>query len=211
MNPLKSIVILISGRGSNMRAIIEAGIEHVRFTVISSHPEAPGLAWAKTQGIITHVLKPSDYANRTSYDQALADLIDLSSPDLVVLAGFMWILSPEFCEHYQNRMLNIHPSLLPAFPGLNTHQAALDAGCKITGCTVHFVTAQLDAGPIVIQAAVPILEHDTPTSLANRVLAAEHQIYPIAIKAFMKGKLKIDQHKVIIQSKTTDKNNTLIN
>jgi phosphoribosylglycinamide formyltransferase-1 len=190
---MKNILILISGSGSNMAAIVKtAEREHwdrqygARVAaVISNKAQAPGLAWAEAQGIATHALDHTAYPNREAFDAALAQLIalydDPTNPALVVLAGFMRILTPGFVNRYAGRLLNIHPSLLPAFAGLNTHQRAIDAGCKVAGATVHQVTAELDHGEILAQAVVPVLSHDTAQTLAARVLTQEHLIYPQAI------------------------------
>lgn len=197
---MKQIVILISGRGSNMQAIVEARIAGAQIAaVISNRPDAAGLAWAKAQGIATLALDHKQYASREDFDAAMQAAIDAFQPDLVVLAGFMRILTPAFTRHYAGRMLNIHPSLLPAFPGLHTHQRAIEAGCKLAGCTVHFVTAELDHGPIAAQAAVPVLDSDTPDSLAARVVQEEHRIYPAVVAAFVAGKLQINGLRVQIQ------------
>jgi phosphoribosylglycinamide formyltransferase 1 len=186
---MKNIVILISGGGSNMAAIVRAaqrdqwprlyGAE-VR-AVISNRADAGGLAFAREQGIAAEVVDHKRFAAREMFDEALAATIDRHQPALVALAGFMRILTPAFVAHYAGRLLNIHPSLLPAFPGLHTHQRALDAGCRLAGATVHQVTAELDHGPILAQAAVPVLPDDTPQTLAARVLTQEHLIYPRAI------------------------------
>ena len=186
MTSQKNIVILISGGGSNMAAIVRAAQrEHWlrRFggriaAVISNKADAGGLKFAQEQGIATGVLDHKAFPDRASFDAALAELIDRYEPSLVVLAGFMRILTPEFVARYAGRMLNIHPSLLPAFPGLHTHQRALDAGCQFAGATVHIVTADLDHGPILAQAVVPVLPGDTADALAARVLTQEHLIYP---------------------------------
>lgn len=194
---MKNIVILISGRGSNMQAIVEAAIPGAHIAaVIANRPDAAGLAWAAERGIATVALDHKQYASREAFDTELAARIDSFQPDLVVLAGFMRILTPAVTQHYAGRMFNIHPSLLPAFPGLHTHQRAIDAGCKLAGCTVHFVTAELDHGPIVFQAAVPVLDDDTETSLAQRVLAEEHRLYPAAVQAFVEGRLAVDGLRV---------------
>jgi phosphoribosylglycinamide formyltransferase 1 len=186
---MKNIVILISGGGSNMAAIVRAaqrdqwprlyGAE-VR-AVISNRADAGGLAFAREQGIAAEVVDHKRFAAREMFDEALAATIDRHQPALVALAGFMRILTPAFVAHYAGRLLNIRPSLLPAFPGLHTHQRALDAGCRLAGATVHQVTAELDHGPILAQAAVPVLPDDTPQALAARVLTQEHLIYPRAI------------------------------
>ena len=188
---MKSFVILISGRGSNMQALIEAGLPGRCAAVISNRPEAAGLAWAAARGIGTAVVDHRGFASRDDFDAALAAEIDRHQPDLVILAGFMRILGHDFVTRYAGRMLNIHPSLLPAFPGLTTHQAALDAGVKLHGATVHFVTPSLDCGPIVIQAAVPVADDDTATALAARVLVEEHRIYAAAVRWFLEGRLSI--------------------
>jgi len=184
------MVILISGRGSNMQAMVEAGLPVA--AVISNRADAAGLEYAAGRGIATAVVSHRDYATREAFDAALAQAIDGFRPDLVALAGFMRILTPGFVSRYQGRMLNVHPSLLPAFPGLDTHARALAAGVKLHGCTVHFVTAELDHGPIIIQAAVPVLPRDDAAMLAARVLAEEHRIYPQAARWFLEGLLVID-------------------
>lgn len=183
------MVVLISGRGSNMQAMVEAGLPVA--AVISNRADAAGLAYAAGRGIATSVVSHRDYATREAFDAALAQAIDAFSPELVALAGFMRILTEGFVRRYQGRMLNIHPSLLPAFTGLDTHARALAAGVKLHGCTVHFVTAQLDHGPIVMQAAVPVLAQDDEATLAARVLAQEHRVYPQAARWFLEEKLVI--------------------
>jgi len=188
---VKTIVILISGRGSNMQAIVEANLPLHIAAVISNQAEASGLNFAQAKGIATCVVDHRSYASRAAFDAALIQAIDVFNPDLVVLAGFMRIFTEGFVNHYQGRLINIHPSLLPAFPGLNTHEQALKAGVKLHGCTVHFVTAQVDHGPIVTQAAVSVKTGDTPASLAARVLAQEHEIYPQAIRWFVEDRLTI--------------------
>jgi phosphoribosylglycinamide formyltransferase-1 len=196
MRAMKNIVILISGRGSNMRAIVQAARAEkwpVRIAaVISNRADAEGLLFAAEQGIPTAVVSNKDYPSRDAFDGALQARIDDFSPDLVVLAGFMRILTSPFVEHYAGRMLNIHPSLLPSFPGLGTHRQALTAGVKIHGATVHFVTADLDHGPIVEQAVVPVLPDDTEQTLSERVLAQEHVIYPRAVRWFAEDRLTVD-------------------
>ena len=187
---MKNMVVLISGRGSNMQAMVEAGLPVA--AVISNRADAPGLAYAAGRGIVTAVVPHRDYATREAFDAALAQAIDGFQPDLVALAGFMRILTEAFVQRYHGRLLNIHPSLLPAFPGLDTHARALAVGVKLHGCTVHFVTPQLDHGPIVIQAAVPVLAHDDEAKLAARVLAQEHRIYPLAARWFLDGELIVD-------------------
>ena len=188
----KSLVILISGRGSNMQALLEADLPCRVAAVISNRADAPGLAIAKQHSVATQIVVHRDYPDRESFDAALAAAIDRYQPDLVVLAGFMRILTPNFVAHYQGRLLNIHPSLLPAYGGLDTHARALKDGVRIHGCTVHFVTSDLDHGPIIIQAAVPVLMDDTPGILAARVLREEHRIYPQAIRWFCNGLLRLD-------------------
>ena len=183
------IVVLISGRGSNLQAIVEANLPIELAAVISNRPHAAGLDYARARGIPAIALDHTSHPCREAFDAALADEIDRHEPDLVVLAGYMRILTPAFIQRFEGRLLNIHPSLLPAFPGLKTHERALDEGVKIHGCTVHFVTADLDHGPIVIQAAVPVLPDDTPETLAARVLQQEHRIYPMAIRWFAEGRL----------------------
>jgi phosphoribosylglycinamide formyltransferase-1 len=189
---MKSVVILISGRGSNMQALVEARLPVRLAGVISNRPDAAGLAYARAKGIATAVVDHREHAGRDAFDAALASGIDGYSPDLVCLAGFMRILGDAFVRRYDGRLLNIHPSLLPAFPGLHTHRRALDEGVKIHGCTVHFVTAELDHGPIVAQAAVPVLESDDEHTLAARVLAQEHQIYPKAVRWFAEDRLTLE-------------------
>jgi phosphoribosylglycinamide formyltransferase 1 len=194
---MKSMVILISGRGSNMQAMVEAGLPVT--AVISNRADAAGLEYAAGRGIATAIVPHCDYATRETFDAALAQAIDGFRPDLVALAGFMRMLTEGFVLRYQGRLLNIHPSLLPAFPGLDTHARALAAGVKLHGCSVHFVTAELDHGPIVIQAAVPVLAHDDEAKLAARVLAQEHRIYPQAARWFLDGKLVIESGVVRVK------------
>lgn len=197
---MKNIVILISGRGSNMEALIaarDAGTLPVNIAaVISNRPDAAGLATAEHAGIPVRALDHKGFAGREAFDAALVECIDAFKPDLVVLAGFMRILTPDFVRHYEGRLLNIHPSLLPSFPGLHTHERALEEGVRIHGCTVHFVTAELDHGPVVIQAAVPVLPDDTEATLAARVLRQEHQIYPQAVRWFAEDRLSIEAGRV---------------
>ena len=205
---MKNIVILISGRGSNMEALIaarDAGELPVNIAaVISNRPDAKGLETAARAGIATRALDHKAYAGREAFDAALAECIDGFAPDLVILAGFMRILTPDFVRHYEGRLLNIHPSLLPSFPGLHTHQRALDEGVRIHGCTVHFVTAELDHGPVVIQAAVPVLDGDDEAALAARVLRQEHRVYPQAVRWFVDGQLRLDAGKVRIVAELRD-------
>ena len=197
---MKSIVILISGRGSNMKALIDAamsGAMPVRIAaVLSNRPDAAGLQVAAACGIATRVVDHRDYASREAFDGAMAEAIDAFSPSLVVLAGFMRILSDAFVIHYAGRMINIHPSLLPSFPGLHTHQRALDEGVRIHGCTVHFVTPTLDHGPIIAQAAVPVFYGDDAATLAARVLEQEHRLYPLAVRWFSEERLRLADGRV---------------
>ncbi|WP_374518650.1 phosphoribosylglycinamide formyltransferase [Undibacterium squillarum] len=199
---MKNIVILISGRGSNMQAIVKACQQEqwpARIVaVISNKADAGGLAFAEEHQIPAIVVPSKGAASREAYDAELQRQIDAFSPDLVVLAGFMRILTPAFTAHYENRMLNIHPSLLPSFVGLHTHQQALDAGVKVHGATVHFVTAELDHGPIVAQAVVPVLDGDDEDTLAQRVLVQEHLIYPRAVRQFIEGRMTVEGNCVRI-------------
>lgn len=199
---MKNIVILISGRGSNMEAVVRAaeaeGWPARIAAVISNKPDAGGLAFAQSRGIPTAVVSNKEFAARADFDARLQEVIDTFQPDLVVLAGFMRILTAPFVEHYAGRMLNIHPSLLPLFPGLHTHQQALDAGMSEHGATVHFVTAELDHGPSVLQARIPVLPGDTPELLAARLLAEEHKIYPRAVRLFIEDRLVIEDGAVRI-------------
>lgn len=188
---MKNIVILISGRGSNMQALLNAKLSCRFVAVISNRADAPGLAIAKHHGIPTSVISHKDFAERADFDATLAACIDSYQPDLIVLAGFMRILSPKFVRHYRGRLINIHPSLLPAYSGLNTHARALKDGVRIHGCTVHFVTSDLDHGPIIIQAAVPVLPSDTVATLSARVLQQEHRIYAQAVHWFCSGYLSL--------------------
>ena len=199
---MKNIVILISGRGSNMEAIVRA-LEAERWpariaAVISNKPDAKGLAFAQAHGIPTAVVPSKEFASREAFDAVLQQTIDSYQADLVVLAGFMRILTAPFVEHYAGRMLNIHPSLLPLFPGLHTHRQALEAGVAEHGATVHFVTAELDHGPAVLQARISVLPGDTETSLAERLLEKEHHIYPQAVRLFVEDRLNIVDGEVRI-------------
>ncbi len=196
-----SVVILISGRGSNMEAIIKAGIHKLKIAaVISNRSDAAGLLFAQQHGIATAVVDHKLFPDRESFDAALSKVIDGFQPHLVVLAGFMRVLTEGFVRHYSGRLLNIHPSLLPSFPGLHTHRRALQAGVKVHGTTVHFVTPQLDSGPIVIQAAIPVLDSDDEASLAARVLVEEHRIYPQAVAWFASGRLTVNADGVVCLS-----------
>jgi phosphoribosylglycinamide formyltransferase-1 len=194
--PLRNIVVLISGAGSNLQALMRAARQEqweqrlqARITaVISNRSDAPGLTLARAAGLACEVLDHTAYPSRDAFDAALMTRIDTHQPALVLLAGFMRILTPEFVRHYEGRLINIHPSLLPAFTGLHTHRRALEAGCKVAGATVHRVTAELDHGPILAQAAVPVMPDDSPETLAARVRAAEHQIYPQAVRAWLQAR-----------------------
>jgi len=197
---MKRIVILISGRGSNMEAIVNRcraeGWPAQVVAVLSNRADATGLGFATAQGIDTAVVDHRAFAARDDFDAALANAIDAFAPDLVVLAGFMRILGAAFVQRYEGRLLNIPPSLLPAFTGLHTHRRALEAGCQVAGATVHFVTAELDHGPIVMQAAVPVRAGDDERSLAQRVLESEHVIYPLSVRWFVEGRLELDGGRV---------------
>ena len=192
---MKSIVILVSGRGSNMEAIVQGcaaeGWPARVVAVIANRSDAAGLRFAAAHSIATAVVAHKDFATREAFDDALAGAIDAFAPDLLVLAGFMRILGERFVRRYEGRLLNIHPSLLPAFPGLHTHQRAIEAGCKLSGATVHFVTPELDHGPIVLQSVVPLRADDDAQALADRVLATEHRIYPLAVRWFVEGRLRV--------------------
>ena len=197
------VVVLLSGRGSNFRAIAEAGLPIEIAAVISNRPQAAGLAYARERGLAAVAFDHTQHPDRAAFDVLLADEIERYRPDLVVLAGYMRILSPAFIARFEGRLLNIHPSLLPMFPGLKTHERALEEGVKVHGCTVHFVTAQLDHGPIVVQAAVPVHADDTPDTLATRVLVQEHRIYPLAVRWFAEGRLTIRDGRVNLQDDLT--------
>lgn len=198
----EKLVILISGRGSNMEAIVRA-CTHERWpaevaAVIANRPDAAGLAFAASHGIATAVVDHRSFDGRDSFDAALAAEIDRFAPDLVVLAGFMRILTPEFVRRYEGRLLNIHPSLLPSFKGIRTHQQALDAGVALHGATVHFVIPELDSGAIVAQGAVPVRAGDDAAALAQRVLAVEHVLYPRAVRWFVEGRLRLEGDRAIV-------------
>ena len=197
---MKSVVILISGRGSNMESLLDAvaaGSLNVRVAaVLSNRPDAKGLQTATAKDVPTRIVDHRNFAGREAFDAAMIEAIDAFSPDLVVLAGFMRILTDGFVQHYAGRLINIHPSLLPAFPGLHTHRRALEEGVRVHGCTVHFVTPELDHGPIIVQAAVPVLDGDDEVRLATRVLEQEHQIYPLAVSWFAEGRLHLVDGRV---------------
>ena len=192
---MKNIVVLISGRGSNMQAIVRAcaaeGWNARIAAVVSNRADAQGLTFAAEQGIATAVVDHRGFASREAFDAELARVIDAHAPEVLVLAGFMRILTPAFVQHFDGRMVNVHPSLLPAFTGLHTHQRAIDAGCKLAGATVHFVTAELDHGPIIVQAVVPVRPGDTEDALSARVLEKEHRIYPMAVRWLVQGELRV--------------------
>ena len=191
----RRLVLLISGRGSNMQALVEAcrveGWPADVAAVISSRPDAAGLDWARAQGIATQAVSHKDYPNREAFDAALAAAIEPHQPDYVLLAGFMRVLTPGFVARFAGRLVNIHPSLLPAFPGLHTHAQAIATGVRVHGCTVHFVTPLLDHGPIIAQGCVPVLADDTPEALARRVLQVEHLAYPAAARWLAEGRVSL--------------------
>lgn len=201
---MKTIVILISGRGSNMEAIVRAGLPARIATVISNRPDAPGLKFAAQAGVRAQVVDDRAFPSREAFEGALAAAIDEHSPDVVALAGFMRVLGGDFVRRYAGRMINIHPSLLPAFPGLHTHRRALQEGVKLHGCTVHFVTPQVDHGPIIAQAAVPVRAGDTETTLAARVLKQEHRVYPLALRWFVEDRLVVDDGLVRVSGAGAD-------
>jgi phosphoribosylglycinamide formyltransferase-1 len=201
---VKTIVILISGRGSNMEAIVRAGLPARIAAVISNRPDAPGLKFAAQAGVRSQVVDDRGFPSREAFEGALAAAIDEHSPDLLALAGFMRVLGGDFVRRYAGRMINIHPSLLPAFPGLHTHRRALQEGVKLHGCTVHFVTPQVDHGPIIAQAAVPVRAGDTETTLAARVLKQEHRVYPLALRWFVEDRLVVDDGLVRVSGAGAD-------
>lgn len=197
---MKKAVILISGRGSNMESLLKAGLPVEFAAVISNKPEAKGLEIARSLDVKAVAVDHRQFPDRETFDAALAAEIDRHAPDLIVLAGFMRVLSDGFVRRYQGRMINIHPALLPSFPGLNTHRRALAAGVKLHGCTVHFVTPEVDVGPIVIQAAVPVLPDDTEASLSARVLEHEHRIYAQAMRWWAEGRLTLKEDGTVVLS-----------
>jgi phosphoribosylglycinamide formyltransferase-1 len=192
-----SVAVLISGRGSNLHALLDAGLPIT--TVISNEAEAKGLETAAARGVVTRIVENRRFSSREAFDAALAGEIDRVAPRLIVLAGFMRVLTPGFVARYKEKLLNIHPSLLPAFPGLRTHERVLASGAKVHGCSVHFVTAELDHGPIVIQAAVPVRSEDTAETLAQRVLRQEHVIYPRAVRWYLEDRLVIEGDRVRVK------------
>ena len=203
MTQKKRVAVLISGRGSNMQALVEAArapeypVEIA--LVISNRPDAPGLAWAKAEGLPTLALDHNLYESREHFEGQLQSVLGLAKIDLIALAGFMRLMTADFVNRWQGRMINIHPSLLPAFKGLETHERALAAGVRISGCTVHFVVPEMDAGPIIGQAAVPVLPNDTPETLAARVLAAEHRLYPAMLALLAQGQVRMAETGVVWQ------------
>lgn len=211
---MKRLAILISGRGSNMGAILDAvkagRIDAQVAGVISNRPDAGGLTVAARHGVATAVVDHTLSPNRDDFERALATAIDTLSPDLVVLAGFMRVLSPGFVARYERRMINIHPSLLPMYPGLGTHRRALEDGIKVHGCSVHFVTSEVDHGPIVAQAAVPVRDDDDEASLAARVLETEHRILVAAIGWFCEDRLVIEGHRVRVKDEVADAGTLLV-
>jgi phosphoribosylglycinamide formyltransferase-1 len=197
---MKRIVILISGRGSNLQSILDAKLDAQIAVVISNNPAARGIDIARSAGVDTVVIDHRAFPDRASFEAVLADKVDSYRPDLLVLAGFMRILTEGFIRRFKDRIMNIHPSLLPAFPGVDTHRRALHEGVRIHGCTVHFVTPDLDHGPIVVQAAVPVLPGDDEERLAARVLEQEHRIYPEAIRWYLDGSLRFDGNRVTVSA-----------
>ena len=193
-------VVMISGRGSNLQALLNADLPVEFSAVISNRADARGLDIARAHGAEAVIVPHRDYATREAFEAALADVIDRHDASLVILAGFMRVLTPSFVDRYAARMINIHPSLLPSFPGLDTHRRAIDAGVKIHGCTVHFVTSELDHGPIIAQAAVPVLYDDTEETLAARVLVEEHRIFPLAVRWFAERRLRIEGNRVCVDA-----------
>lgn len=194
---MKNYVILISGRGSNMQALIDTQLPGICTAVISNRPEAAGLAWAASRGVPTFVVDHKAFPSREAFDAALAEEIDRHGADLVLLAGFMRILTEGFVRRFEGRLVNIHPSLLPSFPGLHTHESALQTGVRVHGCTVHFVTPTLDCGPIIVQAVVPVLPGDDADALAARVLAQEHLVYPQAARGILEERCRLETGRVV--------------
>ncbi|GMR04064.1 MAG: phosphoribosylglycinamide formyltransferase [Gammaproteobacteria bacterium] len=215
MNPKHAaVVILISGRGSNLQAVIDqvrAGALPIELSaVISNHPRAQGLKRAREAGIPTHVVDDREFKTNAEFEHALMQCIDACRPRLVALAGFMRVLSNDFVDHYAGRLINIHPSLLPRFRGLNTHERVLQNGATQHGASVHFVTREVDAGPVIVQAAVPVHPDDTPETLAMRVLKEEHRIYPLAIRWFAEGRLTVRDGQVRLDGKQRPEQGLLI-
>lgn len=206
--PKKRAAILISGRGSNMMSLVAAAraadypAEIV--AVISNRPDADGIAWAASQGIATRIIDHKAFPSREAFEAELEKALVAAKTEIVALAGFMRLMTPDFVGRWQTRMINIHPSLLPVFKGLDTHQRAIAAGVKIAGCSVHYVRAEMDAGPIIAQAAVPVLSGDTPDVLGARVLAAEHRLYPAALRLVALGRTHVENEKVILSEDVND-------
>ena len=207
MSAKKRTAILISGRGSNMQSLVNAAraadypAEIV--LVASNRPDAPGLVWAEANSDPTLAIDHTSHATRAAFEDSLQEALDAVGAELVALAGFMRLMTPAFVERWRNRMINIHPSLLPSFKGLHTHKQALAAGVRITGCTVHFVRAEMDTGPIIAQAAVPVLSGDTPDTLSARVLEAEHELYPSALKLVASGRARCEGEMIIVSQDVT--------
>jgi phosphoribosylglycinamide formyltransferase 1 len=195
---VKRVIVLISGRGSNLQALLEAGLRAEISAVISNEPGARGLDIARQFGATTEVVDHHAFPDRPAFDLALGEAVARHDPDLVVLAGFMRVLTATFVARFAHQLINVHPSLLPAFPGINTHRRALEAGVRIHGCTVHFVTPALDSGPIIVQSAVPVLPDDTEQTLATRVLQEEHRILPQAARWFLDGRLRVRDNHVVV-------------
>lgn len=208
MTRKKRTAILISGRGSNMRSLVEAArapdYPAEIALVASNRPDAEGVAWAVDQGLPTVIIDHKAYPSRADFERALQSALDTNGIELVALAGFMRLMTPDFVEYWRDRMLNIHPSLLPSFKGLNTHERAIAAGVRIAGCTVHFVRAEMDEGPIIAQAAVPVLSGDTAETLAARILKVEHRVYPAALRLVAAGEARLDGEKVLISSDVSE-------
>jgi phosphoribosylglycinamide formyltransferase-1 len=200
---MMNYAILISGRGSNMQALVDAQLPGNCVGVISNRPEAAGLAWAAARGVPTAVVDHKAFPSREAFDAALAAELERRGAELVLLAGFMRVLSEPFVRRYEGRLVNIHPSLLPSFPGLHTHEAALQTGVRLHGCTVHFVTPTLDCGPIIVQAAVPVLPGDDAGTLAARVLAQEHIVYPQAVRGILAGRCRLVEGRVVWSADAT--------
>jgi phosphoribosylglycinamide formyltransferase 1 len=196
---MKRAVVLISGRGSNLQALLDARLPGTIAAVVSNNPGARGIVLAQARNVPVAIVDHRAYPDRAAFDAALAGAIDRFDPHLVVLAGFMRILTPWFVERYSARLINIHPSLLPAFDGVDTHRRALEAGVRLHGCTVHFVTPRLDQGPVIVQAAVPVHDDDTPDTLAARVLAQEHVVLPLAVRWFFEGRLDVQGNRVRVR------------
>jgi phosphoribosylglycinamide formyltransferase-1 len=204
----KKVGILISGRGSNLAALIascargDAAAEIA--LVIANRPQAAGLRYAEAAGIETRIVDHSDFADRETFEAELTAALEAAHVEIVCLAGFMRLLTPSFVEHWRDRLINIHPSLLPAYPGVKTHERVLTDGVRITGCTVHFVRPEMDMGPIIAQAAVPVLAGDTAANLAARVLAAEHRLYPAALRLLAQGKIRVAGERVLLATRETE-------